>query len=73
MFGPEAVAQLVGEGQDRLVDGARLAVVEHRDEAGVLLPATDGADAGKAGSAVVEVPEKQQGYVVCRKMLHVDM
>ena len=51
----EAVSELVGQGEDGLVDWPLLAIVQQRDEPGVLTRPTQGSQAGQARGAVVEI------------------
>ena len=59
MVGSEAVSELVGQGEDGLVDRPLLAIIQQSDEPRVLPRPTQGPQAGQARGAVVEIPGEQ--------------
>ena len=58
MVGPEAVPELMGQGQDGLIDCPLLAVVQESHEARVLTRPAQGPQAGQARGAVMKIPAK---------------
>ena len=59
MVSSEAVSELVGQCQDGLVDRPLLAIIQQRDEPGVLARPTQGPQARQARGAVMEIPAEQ--------------